>query len=253
MAMLWIAFIGGASAFAHCVGMCGPFALHLSRGPTRPAVLANQLLWHAGRITTYVFLGALAGGLGKAILRVLSVSWAPKALAFSAGGVMILTGLALLGLRPRFRAARGEQPAGGGLIAGLFGPLMGPPRPAGALALGLATGFLPCPIVLAGLAMAVQTGSVPGGMALMAAMGAGTLWSVLLLGLAGQAVTAGLRRWGAPLAGAIILLMGVVTVLRGTEAFHHLLGCPTPAKTAPAPCCCGQPESAPVVRGNDHD
>lgn len=253
MAMLWIAFVGGASAFAHCVGMCGPFAMHLSRGPGRAAALGNQLLWHAGRITTYVFLGALAGGLGQAILRALAGGWAPRALAWSAGGVMILAGLALLGLRPRFRAAMARREETGGLIAGLFGPLMGPPRPAGALALGLATGFLPCPIVLAGLALAVQAGSVPTGMALMAALGAGTIWSLLLLGLAGQALTARLRRWGAPLAGTVILLMGVVTVLRGTEAFHHLLGCPPPAKTAPAPCCCGQPESAPVARGNDHD
>ena len=235
MAMLWIAFVAGASAFAHCLGMCGPFALHLSRGPSRPAVLGNQLLWHTGRITTYVFLGALAGGLGNVILRALSASWAPKALAWSAGGVMILMGLALLGLRPRLRPAG----AGGGLFAGLAGQLMGPPRPAAALVLGLATGLLPCPIVLAGLALAVQAGSVPAGMALMAALGAGTLWSLLLLGLAGQTVVAGLRRWGAPLAGAIVLLMGVATVLRGTEGFHHLLGCPAPAQTAPAPCCRG--------------
>ncbi len=243
MATLWIAFVLGASAFAHCLGMCGPFALHLSRGPTRAAVLGNQLLWHAGRITTYVFLGALAGGLGNVILGVAAAAWVPKALAWLVGGVMIVTGLALLGLRPRWRVA----PVGSwSLIVGLFGALMGPPRPGGALALGLATGFLPCPIVLMGLAMAVQAGTVPGGLAVMAALGAGALWSLLLLGLAGQAATARLRRWGATLAGATVLLMGVVTVLRGTESFHHLLGCPTPAKSTRAPCCSGQPESAPV-------
>lgn len=250
MAMLWIAFGIGASAFAHCLGMCGPFALHLSRGPGRADVLVNQLLWHAGRITTYLFLGALAGGLSHAILRILTAAWVPKALAFSTGGVMILAGLALLGLRARLRPA-GE---GGGLIASLFGQLMGPPRPAGALALGLATGFLPCPIVLMGLALAVQGGTVPAGLAVMAALGAGTIWSLLLLGLAGRALAAGLRRWGAILAGSLILLMGLVTVLRGTEAFHHLLGCPPPAKAAPAPCCCDhRSETMPAVQGESHD
>ena len=243
MALLWIALGIGASAFAHCVGMCGPFALHLSRGPSRAGVLVNQLLWHAGRITTYLFLGALAGGLSHAILRAVTAAWVQKALAFSAGGVMILAGLALLGLRPRLRAG-GE---GGGLIAGLLGPLTGPPRPAGALALGLATGFLPCPIVLAGLALAVQGGTVPAGLAVMAALGAGTLWSLLLLGLAGHALAAGLRRWGAILAGSLILLMGVATVLRGTEAFHRLLAGPA--------SCCGDHRSGatPAAQGEGHD
>ncbi|MCY2927592.1 MAG: sulfite exporter TauE/SafE family protein [Planctomycetota bacterium] len=228
MAMLWIALGIGASAFAHCAGMCGPFALHLSRGPGRAGALVNQLLWHAGRITTYLFLGALAGGLSHAILRAVTAGWVQKALAFSTGGVMILAGLALLGLRPRLRSG-GE---GGGLFASLLGPLMGPPSSAGALVLGLATGFLPCPIVLAGLALAVQGGTVLEGLAVMAALGAGTLWSLLLLGLAGRALAAGLRRWGALLAGSLILLMGVATVLRGTEAFHRLLA-------GPAPCCGG--------------
>lgn len=243
MAMLWIAFGIGASAFAHCLGMCGPFALHLSRGPGRAGVLVNQLLWHVGRITTYLFLGALAGGLSQAILRALTAGWVPRALAFSAGGVMILAGLALLGLRPRL----GPSGEGGGLIAGLFGQLLGPPRPAGALTLGLATGFLPCPIVLAGLALAVQGGTVPAGLGVMAALGAGTLWSLLLLGLAGRALAAGLRRWGAVLAGSLILLMGLATVLRGTEAFHRLLA-------GPAPSCCQQRgETMPVVQGEGHD
>lgn len=49
-----IALAGGAAAFAHCLGMCGGFVLHLSlgeqarRGWLRPAL--RQALWHLGRI-----------------------------------------------------------------------------------------------------------------------------------------------------------------------------------------------------------
>lgn len=247
-----MAMVGGAAAFAHCLGMCGPFALHLARGQTRRAVLGNQLLWHLGRITTYVFLGALAGLAGQTALRAGAWPWVQKTLAWGAGGVMVVMGLALMGVRPwawgreRKNAPRqaGDE-AGGGILTGLFGQLLGRPGPAGAMTLGLATGLLPCPIVLAGLALAVQGGSAAMGMAVMAAMGAGTAWSLLALGLTGSALKLQARRWGALVAGVVVVLMGVVTVLRGTEAFHHLLGCPA-AKAAPA-CCAGEhPQTAPA-------
>ena len=30
---IWIGLAGGVAAFPHCLGMCGGFALHLSRAP----------------------------------------------------------------------------------------------------------------------------------------------------------------------------------------------------------------------------
>ena len=55
------AMAAGAAAFAHCLGMCGALALHLSAGAERWSALGRQLCWHAGRIVTYTFLGSLAG------------------------------------------------------------------------------------------------------------------------------------------------------------------------------------------------
>lgn len=251
--MIWMAMVGGAAAFAHCLGMCGPFVIHLTaRGGLHGA--ANQALWHTGRITTYAFLGALAGLTGQAVGRAGAWPWAQDALAWTAGGVMILMGLVLLGVRPWAWRRKGagarrqdDAGAGAGVLTGLFRQFLGRPGPAGALVLGLATGFLPCPIVLAGLALAAGSASAAMGMALMAAMGAGTIWSLLLLGLTGQAARFRLRRWGPVLAGAVVLLMGTVTVLRGTTAFHHLLGCPA-EKAAPA--CCG---GAGEAKGENHE
>jgi uncharacterized protein len=233
---VWIALAGGAAAFAHCLGMCGGFALHLARGEGRWRVLARQLLWHAGKTTTYVFLGAIAGFVG--IVAVGRLPWIENILAYVAGAVMIVMGLALVGLVPigRWRGA-GE----GGLFESLFGRFISRPTPAAALVLGLATGFLPCPIVLGFLALSVQSGSVLVGMATMAAMGLGTVWSLLLLGMTGQMVTARLRRWGPAVGGAVLVVLGLVTVLRGTELFHRTLGCPPPPVVvetpAPPPCC----------------
>jgi hypothetical protein len=239
MTTLWLALAGGAAAFAHCLGMCGGFALHLAEGRTRTAVLVQQLLWHAGRIATYVFLGALAGFAGGWIAAALPQ--VQNVLAYVAGGVMVLAGLALLGLVP-WRGRRGgaaDDGGRGGLLALLFQQLVGRPTPAAALVLGLATGFLPCPIVLGFVMLAAYGGSVLGGMAVMAAMGLGTVWSLLVLGMTGAMVRLRLRRWAAPAAAMVLVLVGLATVLRGTETFHRLLGCP-PSPTrgeAAAPAC----------------
>jgi len=243
-------FVGGAVAFAHCLGMCGGFALHLARAPSRWGVLARQLLWHAGKTFTYVFLGAMAGFVGGLAGAAGTVAWVQKALTYVAGGVMALMGLAILGLLPRrsktpSASTSTPSPAkeGGGLLASLFRQFFREPTPAGALVLGLATGFLPCPVVVGFLALCVQSGSVLAGMATMAAMGVGTVWALLLLGMSGHVLTLRLRRWGAATAGAVLIVLGLATVLRGTEAFHHVLGCPrppaqeAPARPAPCPCC----------------
>ena len=258
-----IGLAGGTAAFAHCLGMCGGLALHLSQGTvplgrTKGTVpfferlkkgtvplLVRQGLWHLGKTTTYVFLGAMAGLVG-ASLGSAGVAWAQDVLAYVAGALMIVMGLALLGLLPpRLRQGLGGQ--GEGLLASLFGSFLGRPTAGGALALGLATGFLPCPIVLGLLALAAQSGSVLAGMVLMAALGAGSVWALAILGLSGHMISLRFKRWSTTVAAAVLVLAGLATALRGTETFHHLLGCPAaPAAEAPAAPCCQHDAAAPL-------
>ena len=250
MEIIWIAFAGGVLAFAHCLGMCGPFALHLSQGGAR-GLLVRHLLWHLGKTTTYVFLGALAGLAGAAAAKAWQGLWLPRVLSAAAGGLMLVMGLQLLGVRLWPRRTRQAAEGSPGLLAGLVGSLFSQPGPAGALVLGVATGFLPCPIVVAFLALAAREGSLAIGMATMAAMGLGTVWSLLLLGLGGRMLSLGLRRWARPVAAGVVILMGLATVLRGTDVFHHVLGCPQaqaaptlPPGDNPAPAphsCCAKP------------
>lgn len=262
MDTLLIALAGGAAAFAHCLGMCGPFALHLSQSPSRARLLANQLLWHLGKTTTYVFLGALAGLFGGFLPALVKQPWIQNVSAYLAGALMIVMGLKLLGAGAIFKsparsAAKIPSPSneGGGIIASLFSQALANPAPGSALVLGLATGFLPCPIVLAFLALSAYSGSVWVGMITMAAMGAGTVWSLLLCGLAGYAVKVPLRRWSPLVGGVLIIAMGSTTILRGTEIFHRFLGCgplADPAAKAAQPaahsCCCADqiPTSQPA-------
>lgn len=251
MIHFWIALAGGAAAFAHCLGMCGVFALHIGQEASPLENLKRQLLWHVGKTGTYTFMGAIAGVAGSFVH---SSSWpaAQNVLAWITGIIMVLCGLSLLGMLP-IRAAidrlvgprSGAAGMSGQIFSQLFGQLFRQPSSMGALALGTATGFLPCPLVVGFLVMAAQTGSVAGGMLIMAAMGVGTIWSLLALGMTGQYVRLRLRRQAAVLGGVVVIALGTVTLLRATDAYHHLLGCPSSGESQQAqspakPCCHGQ-------------
>ena len=236
MNYIWIGLAGGALAFAHCLGMCGGFALHFSRSDNRWSALSRQLLWHIGKTFTYVFLGALAAFGGGALAHVPGLPWIQDFLTSVAGSVIILMGMALLGILP-FRA----KPSAGneeGLLSSVFREFFREPTMAAAFALGMVTGFLPCPIVVSFLALSAQTGSVLIGMATMAAMGVGTLWSLLLLGMLGRFASLRARRWSAAMGGTVLVILGLVTILRGTEVFHRALGCSFKQHgTMSRPCC----------------
>jgi sulfite exporter TauE/SafE len=247
MNYIWIGLAGGAAAFAHCLGMCGGFALHLSHAQGRWQTLGRQLLWLGGKTFTYVFLGAMAGFFGQWLSGVTIIPRIQHALAYAAGALLILMGARMLNLLPWRRKASPSAAAEGseGILPSVFRRFLLQPTAGGALTLGLATGFLPCPVVVGFLALSVQSGSVATGMATMAALGVGTAWSLLLLGMSGQMVSRRLHKWGTVAPGVVLVLLGLATALRGTEAFHRILGCPTsPAQRTASdqcPCCAADP------------
>ncbi|MCM0080891.1 sulfite exporter TauE/SafE family protein [Geomonas sp. Red32] len=241
---LWIGFAGGLLAFAHCLGMCGGFVLHLSQEKDRNRMVAGQLLWQGGRILTYTLLGAVAGYAGSFLSSLFFDNpLFRNLLTYLAGGVIILMGLSLLGLLP----IRGTGPFSScaGLIASFSGKFFKGNSPGAALTLGMATGFLPCPIVVAFLAYALQTGSAMSGTVTMFALGVGTSIPLLTLGVVTRISKLHLRSWAPKAGGVILILLGVTTALRGTAAFHHLLGCPSgpahqEAVSQEKPCCTGK-------------
>ena len=63
-----VVFAAGFAGSFHCIGMCGGFACGLGRDPRgRGATVLRHLLYNSGRLTTYCFLGALAGALGQMV------------------------------------------------------------------------------------------------------------------------------------------------------------------------------------------
>lgn len=243
---LWIGFAGGLLAFAHCLGMCGGFVVHLSQQRERGRMLAAQLLWQCGRISTYTLLGALAGFAGGFLeAAFLDHHLFRNLLSYLAGGIIILMGLSLLGLLPV--RGKGVLASGATSLALLCGKLFSGSSSGLPLSLGIATGFLPCPIILAFLAYSLQSASVTAGMATMAALGAGTMVPLLTLGAVTRLSKVHLQSWAPKAGGIILIVLGVSTALRGTEIFHHLIGCPSEpvyeqtASSAPLkPCCTGK-------------
>jgi sulfite exporter TauE/SafE len=210
--LVWISLAGAAGSF-HCLGMCSGFALALA--PSRAArwrTVGRHLIYNTGRVTTYCFLGTVAGTLGGAALHHGPVGVVQRAVAVASGLLMIVMALGFFGVRlPGPRLADG---AAAWLLRGVRG-LLHAPGAAAPLAFGVFNGFLPCPLVYAFVAQAAASGSLGKGLLTMAAFGAGTFPAMLGVALAGCSLSPRGRMRGVRLAGAVILLFGLVTVARG--------------------------------------
>ena len=253
MSALMIAMLAGFAGSFHCVGMCGGFACGLAqtRQGSTTALMLHSLLYNTGRVVTYAFIGALAGLLGHMLIdgpdhtvglapdvtaiamhvmadgmdhsmpmsglhgMVLAgeMGWAQRGLSILAGLLMLVMAVELLGLRRRAPATWTRL--GGESLARVFRTLLLSKRPSAALALGVANGFLPCPLVYAFAAAAAATGNILDAVSLMTAFGLGTLPAMVFMGAAGFLMAPAMRKWGVRFSGAFVLLIGLVTILRG--------------------------------------
>src|SRR5262249_10135919 len=163
---------------------------------------------NAGRIASYVAAGTvfgLAGGFAQMAGPIVTMQ---AAMFFLANVLMVLLGLYVAGwsvAMQRFEAAgahlcRRVQPISRG-----FPPIDSPKR---AIAAGVLWGWVPCGLVYSMLALAMASGSAPGGAIVMLAFGLGTLPNLLAAGLAAQKLLA-IRRspWIRRTAGLLIVIL----------------------------------------------
>lgn len=181
------AFVAGLVGSPHCALMCGSFASACARSG------AGLSAWHAGRLTSYAFLGAVAGAAGAVLP---GPPWLPALLAALFLG-WFAAGLAGLAPEPRI-----VFPA-----LSRSGPLLQEGRGTGARYLfGVVNGFLPCGLVYSALSLPVALATPLSGGLAMLAFGAGTvpLLSTIALGLR--------RSTPASLAARRVLAMAVLVV-----------------------------------------
>jgi sulfite exporter TauE/SafE len=180
LAFLTLGLLGG---FGHCVGMCAPFVLFVSRRYAPPpggrrAALAAQLWYTAGRITTYAVLGGLAGAAGGVV---------QKAGAFLGvqRGALILAGAALVVWATAALSDLARVDAGGTLFGRVAGRLKGrvPGHP---LAVGLFLGLLPCGFLYSAVVAAVGRGGALEGAAALVLFGIGTAPALLGVSVADE-------------------------------------------------------------------
>jgi sulfite exporter TauE/SafE len=213
MTYLLVVFATGFLGSFHCIGMCGGFACAMGRDPRGgAATVERHLFYNTGRLTTYCFLGALAGALGQAV-QVGPLDAAQRLLAIVAGGLMVLMALQFFGLFRGFH--RLTATAGGGTLAASLHGLLATPSRAAPVAFGVFNGFLPCPLVYAFAAQAASTGAPLNGFLTMLAFGLGTFPAMLAMGGVSRLLSPVWRQRGVYFAGAAIMLLGLITVARG--------------------------------------
>jgi sulfite exporter TauE/SafE len=177
----------------------------------------------------------VAGGLGAAGSAALPTDTAPVVLRVAAALVLVLVGAYLAGaVRWLGRLERVGEPLLR-LVQPVVTRALRVESPAGAFAVGLLWGLMPCGMVYAALALALVAGGALAGAATLAAFGLGTLPALLAVGGVAEVVRSlatapAIRRT----AGLLIALSGAVHLtLAGMQA--GLI--PTGSPSEEAPCC----------------
>jgi uncharacterized protein len=215
--------LGLLGSFGHCIGMCAPFVLFVSRRYAPPergrvGALAAQGWYTAGRIVTYTVLGALAGAFGAVVQTAGALVGLRRGALVVAGAVLVAWAVAALSELAWRRRGRTWGPASAGfdgttLFARVAGLLKGrvPGHP---FATGLFLGLLPCGFLYSAVVGAVALGDATGGAAALALFGAGTAPALLGISLADELLTRNrvlLNR----LSQLFILVMGARFLWRG--------------------------------------
>lgn len=242
MTDLPLVFVGGLLGSSHCVGMCGPLALALGL-PSKNMWqnLRRQLLFSLGRISTYGFMGASSafGGLWLSQWSWLAVR-IQGFLAIAGGIGLVLLGLTTIGVVPRLRIGwQTTQPCiSAGWLKGLLlsGSLLG------AFLAGVFTGFIPCGLVYAFLAVAAASGSVVRGWILMTSFGVGTIPLLLLTGCGATTISVAARARILQFAAWCVVIAGAISMARGAGDLHMSQGsrgaaCPFCRQTPAADSC----------------
>ena len=247
MSELPLIFVSGLLGSAHCVGMCGGFALMVGAGARGwGGNVGRQLTYGAGRIFTYSVCGGALGFAGLRLAEDLpNVVRAQATLALLAGVLLVAQGLVSAGV-----ISRGPSALGSAILAwwrsgpstahsqrhvacmatGLLGAFLRAPGLGHALLAGMLTGFLPCGLVYAFLALAATSGGLWSGSLTMVAFGLGTMPLMVLAGSGAALVPPATRVRLLRLAAWCVVIVGLLSLARGFS------GLSLPAEDAQVSC-----------------
>ncbi len=221
-----LAVLFGASLLgsAHCVGMCGPYvamctAQFVPKGATPTARLGLRLLFNLGRLATYGVIGLIVGAFGQIVLAFAARLGLTGVVAIAAGAVALIFGLSMIGWvkdPARFVAQLGLD----SWVRACRSRLSRASPVAAPLLLGALQGLLPCALVYAAASRAAIAGSASAGALTMVVFGLGTVPAIFALTVLPQGVLGRFR--AQRLAGALLVILGVLLTLRGLASFGIL-------------------------------
>lgn len=208
-------FIMGVLGGVHCVGMCGgvagALALRSERSP-----LIDLILYNIGRIASYGVGGAFVATIGQAGFLYQGMLPVQTVFLAFANLLLVLVGAYLAGWS---RAVLVLERVGARVWAraqtfiSQKSPISSSP-----LLFGIAWGWIPCGLVYSAFALALIAGHPMRGALAMTAFGVGTMPSLLVAGLAANAVR---RRLQSPLvralAGTVVIGFGLLGLYRIPE------------------------------------
>lgn len=224
MTEIWLAFLAGLAGSFHCIGMCGGIVAALSM-TTRPGSARSRTLslalYNVGRISTYTFLGVLAGFIGSSLdlpaMRAVGV-W----LGLAANLMVIAIGLA-----SAFGFSWGLtslESSSGRIFAEPLRKAISGDSSFAFLPIGLMLGFLPCGLIYGPLAVAAANGNPLRGGLMMLALGLGTVPILMLFGSATGAVSAVFRSIMFRVLGLLIAAIGLMGLFRVLKRMGMIYG-----------------------------
>ena len=205
-------FLGG---FGHCIGMCGPlvtsYTFHEGRFRDSRISLSPHLLYNAGRITTYVFIGSLMGLAGSFANTLGRFSGIQDIVTIIAGCIMILMGLGITGIlggmnfmeRHNNIILKAVKMVLEGASLWRYYPL------------GLLLGLLPCGLSYSIFIASAGTGNLFSGTMIALSFGLGTVPALLLFGVIITYLSNKVRGLVYRAGGIVIILMGIYFIFRG--------------------------------------
>jgi sulfite exporter TauE/SafE len=216
-AVLGASFLGSV----HCAAMCGGFVcLYSGGGSTRAAHAtssrarraAPHTAYNAGRLVSYLSLGALAGLMGRGVNGLGRVAGYERLAAVAAGALMVVWGgstlLAALGVRMSGGAPRSLQAA----LTSLLVRFRNQSPTARGVATGLLTTLLPCGWLYVFVATAGGTGRMPDAIAVMFFFWLGTLPMMATVGLGAQRMFGTFQRRLPLVAAGAAVALGLLTM-----------------------------------------
>jgi len=206
--MLLTPFLIGLAGSLHCMGMCSPLVMAVSRPGRR--VIARNLQYNAGRILTYGLLGACFSFVGKAIQLAGIQNW------MSIGGGLFILFLGITGIRIKAPSFINRSVVlFSSLLKERLCKVINQQRLFSSVLLGMINGLLPCGMTLIALTYCITLSWPADGFLAMIASGVGTLPAMVGVASISRRLINRMKFSYRSVQTALIIISGMILIGRG--------------------------------------